>query len=141
MAPSPSGRLNRIGNAYFGRGRYAEAFSCYQKALEYDRKAADTAELIATLGNLGNICAVSGQREQADTYYREVLSLQKRLGDEGGIGGNGIALAPTIWRREIFWIGCAMTPRWPSFIQTLDWSHVRRGHSTMPFGNTNAPCN
>src|SRR5438309_11323059 len=86
MAPSPSGRLNRIGNAYFGRGRYAEAFSCYQKALEYDRKAADAAELIATLGNLGNICAVSGQREQADTYYREVLSLQKRLGDEGGIG-------------------------------------------------------
>ena len=54
--------------------------------------AADTAELIATLGNLGNICGVSGQREQADAYYREVLSLQKRIGDEGGIGATLVNL-------------------------------------------------
>src|SRR5207302_9358852 len=92
MAPSPSGQLNRIGNVYFGQGRYAEAFSCYQKALEYDREAADTAELIATLGNLGNICAVSGPREQADTDYRQVPSLQTRLGDEGGLGATLVNL-------------------------------------------------
>jgi tetratricopeptide (TPR) repeat protein len=42
--------------------------------------------LAATLGNLGNICAVSGRRESAQTYYQEVLELQKILGDEKGIG-------------------------------------------------------
>ena len=42
--------------------------------------------MAATLGNLGNICAVSGRREAARTYYQEVLELQKILGDEKGIG-------------------------------------------------------
>src|SRR5437773_2059464 len=42
--------------------------------------------LLATLGNLGNICAVSGRRDQAQTRYQEVLELQKILGDEQGIG-------------------------------------------------------
>ena len=46
----------------------------------------DHRALSATLGNLGNICAVSGRRESAHNYYQEVLELQKVLGDEKGIG-------------------------------------------------------
>ena len=46
----------------------------------------DHRALSATLGNLGNICAVSGRRESAQSYYQEVLELQKVLGDEKGIG-------------------------------------------------------
>ena len=83
---SSSDRLNQIGNEYFGRGLYTDAYTYYQQALECDRGTGDLRSLVATLGNLGNVCAVSGRREQAQTYYQEVLELQKRHGDERGIG-------------------------------------------------------
>ncbi|MDF2458028.1 MAG: uncharacterized protein K0S79_444 [Nitrospira sp.] len=81
-----SEELNRQGNAHFGRGHYTEAYTCYAKALECDRLTGDQRALAATLGNLGNICAVSGRREAAQNYYQEVLELQKIFGDEKGIG-------------------------------------------------------
>lgn len=81
-----SEELNRQGNEHFGRGHYTEAYTCYAKALECDRLTGDQRALAATLGNLGNICAVSGRREAAHTYYQEVLELQKIFGDEKGIG-------------------------------------------------------
>src|SRR2546427_723558 len=86
MPPSSSDRLNQIGNEYFGRGLYTEAYDYYQQALACDRQSGDRRALVATLGNLGNVCAVSGRREQAQQYYQEVLELQKVLGDERGIG-------------------------------------------------------
>src|SRR5678815_1812804 len=81
-----SEELNRQGNEHFSRGFYTDAYTCYAKALECDRLTGDQRALAATLGNLGNICAVSGRRESAQTYYQEVLELQKILGDEKGIG-------------------------------------------------------
>ena len=60
-----SEELNRQGNEHFGRGHYTEAYTCYAKALECDRLTGDQRALAATLGNLGNICAVSGRREAA----------------------------------------------------------------------------
>jgi Tetratricopeptide repeat. len=81
---SPSAELNRQGNERFSRGDYTQAYVCYAQALECDRVSGDRRSLVATLGNLGNICAVSGRRDQAHTYYQEVLELQKILGDERG---------------------------------------------------------
>ena len=81
-----SEELNRQGNEHFARGHYTDAYVCYAKALECDRLTGDHRALSATLGNLGNICAVSGRRESAQSYYQEVLELQKVLGDEKGIG-------------------------------------------------------
>src|SRR5437667_50178 len=86
MPTSSSDRLNQIGNEYFGRGLYTGAYDYYQQALACDRQSGDRRALVATLGNLGNVCAVSGRREQAQQYYQEVLELQKVLGDERGIG-------------------------------------------------------
>jgi tetratricopeptide (TPR) repeat protein len=86
MPTSLSDRLNQIGNEYFGRGLYTDAFAYYHRALEADRRTGDRRALVATLGNLGNVCAVSGRREQAQLYYQEVLELQKLVGDERGIG-------------------------------------------------------
>ena len=85
MRETQSAQLNRIGNDHFSRGFYTEAFNCYALALESDRKSGDPRALVATLGNLGNICAVSGRREKAQTFYQEVLELQKTLGDHRGI--------------------------------------------------------
>ena len=62
MPSSSSDRLNQIGNEYFGRGLYTDAFTYYQRALECDRESGDLRSLVATLGNLGNVCAVSGRR-------------------------------------------------------------------------------
>lgn len=81
-----SEELNRQGNEHFSRGFYTDAYTCYAKALECDRLTGDQRAMAATLGNLGNICAVSGRREAAQAYYQEVLELQKILGDEKGIG-------------------------------------------------------
>ena len=81
-----SKELNRQGNEHFSRGFYTEAYVCYTKALECDRLTGDRRALVATLGNLGNICAVSGRRDSAQVHYQEVLELQKILGDEKGIG-------------------------------------------------------
>lgn len=86
MLPSTSERLNRKGNEHFARGAYTDAHRCYTQALEHDRVSGDRRALVTTLGNLGNICAVSGRRGQAEMYYKEVLALQKELGDERGIG-------------------------------------------------------
>ena len=86
MREHASAQLNRQGNEHFSRGHYTEAYECYAKALECDRKTGDQRALVATLGNLANICAVSGRRESAQQYYEEVLGLQKMLGDERGIG-------------------------------------------------------
>jgi tetratricopeptide (TPR) repeat protein len=86
MRENASAQLNRQGNEHFSRGHYTEACECYAKALECDRKTGDQRALVATLGNLANICAVSGRRESAQQYYEEVLELQKLLGDERGIG-------------------------------------------------------
>ena len=82
----PSEELNRQGNEHFSRGYYTEAYACYAKALECDRLTGDRRALVTTLGNLGNICAVSGRRDAAHMHYQEVLELQKILGDEKGIG-------------------------------------------------------
>lgn len=81
-----SEELNRQGNEHFSKGYYTEAYTCYAKALECDRLSGDRRALVATLGNLGNICAVSGRRDSAQAHYQEVLELQKILGDEKGIG-------------------------------------------------------
>ncbi len=86
MLPSTSERLNQKGNEHFARGAYTDAHQCYTRALEHDRVSGDRRALVTTLGNLGNICAVSGRRPQAEAYYGEVLELQKELGDERGIG-------------------------------------------------------
>jgi tetratricopeptide (TPR) repeat protein len=86
MLNTTSEQFNRQGNDFFSKGHYTEAYLCYIQALESDRMSGDRRALTATLGNLGNICAVSGRREQAQTYYHEVLELQKIQGDERGIG-------------------------------------------------------
>ena len=82
MLESQSEQLNRQGNEFFSRGDYTEAYRRYVQALERDQASGDRRALVATLGNLGNICAVSGRRSQAQKYYEEVLELQKILGDE-----------------------------------------------------------
>ena len=96
MQTTHSEQLNRQGNDFFSHGHYTEAYVCYAKALDYDRITGDRRALVATLGNLGNICAVSGRREQAQAYYQEVLELQKILGDDRGIGTTLAATFPTI---------------------------------------------
>ena len=86
MIHTSSELLNRQGNEHFARGFYTDAYLCYVQALECDRASGDRRSLVMTLGNLGNICAVSGRGEHAQVYYQEVLELQKILGDERGIG-------------------------------------------------------
>lgn len=92
MRPSHSAHLNQQGNAHFARGFYAEAYQCYAGALDVDRASGDPRALVVTLGNLGNICAVSGQRQQAQRYYRTTLALQKTVGDDRGMSATLVNL-------------------------------------------------
>src|SRR2546427_10218410 len=104
MLGTQSEQLNRQGNEHFSRGHYTEAYVCYAQALECDRLSGDRRALLATLGNLGHICAVSGRREQAQTRYQEGLELQKNLGGEQGNGTPPANLGklradPAAWER------------------------------------------
>ena len=49
MRENASAQLNRLGNEHFSRGHYTEAYECYAKALEHDRKTGDQRALVATL--------------------------------------------------------------------------------------------
>ena len=47
MPSSSSDRFNQIGNEYFGRGLYTDAYTYYQQALECDRGTGDLRALVA----------------------------------------------------------------------------------------------
>jgi len=80
MLGTQSEQLNRQGNEHFSRGHYTEAYVCYAQALECDRLSGARRALLATLGNLGNICPVRGRRERGQARSPGVLALQTILG-------------------------------------------------------------
>ena len=64
---------------FFHRGQLAQAKDAYEQAVTDDRLGDNPRELSASLGNLGNVCALSGDFEMAETCYREVLTIQRLL--------------------------------------------------------------
>ena len=62
---------------FLHRGQLAQARAACEQAVADDRLADNPGALSASLGNLGNVCALSGDLEQAETCYREVLTIQR----------------------------------------------------------------
>ncbi|MBH0189882.1 MAG: tetratricopeptide repeat protein, partial [Nitrospira sp.] len=58
---------------FLHRGQLAQARTAYEQAVADDRLAKDQRALSDSLGNLGNVCALSGELDHAETCYREVL--------------------------------------------------------------------
>lgn len=78
--------LNDEGNRLFQQGRYGEALSYYQRALDLDRRTGNPRDLADTLGNLANVYASIGNEEEALRCYREVLGIHRKLGTRPVIG-------------------------------------------------------
>ncbi|MCE9536407.1 MAG: tetratricopeptide repeat protein, partial [Nitrospirae bacterium] len=52
---------------FLHRGQLAQAKAAYEQAIADDRLANDRRALSDSLGNLGNVCAQSGDLDQAET--------------------------------------------------------------------------
>ena len=62
---------------FLHRGQLAQAKAAYEQAVLDDRLAQDHRALSDSLGNLGNVCALSGDLDRAEACYREVLAIQR----------------------------------------------------------------
>ena len=65
------------GRIFLHRGQLTQAKVAYEQAVADDRLAEDARALSDSLGNLGNVCALSGDLEHAEACYREVLAIQR----------------------------------------------------------------
>ena len=62
---------------FLHRGQLEQAKAAYEQAVVDDRLANDDRALSDSLGNLGNVCALSGDLDRAEACYREVLAIQR----------------------------------------------------------------
>ncbi|GKS58160.1 hypothetical protein YTPLAS18_16870 [Nitrospira sp.] len=70
------------GSIYLHRGDLVQALAWYRKAEASDRAAHDPTALTETLGNLGNVLAMSGAYDDAVGCYRELLVIQRERQDQ-----------------------------------------------------------
>jgi len=61
------------------QGNYAQAISYSEKLLELDRKAGNGWQTAQTLNNLGVLCQVNGQNQEAQKHFQEALNLNQNL--------------------------------------------------------------
>jgi len=67
-------------------GRFQEAKSCAEEALEISRKAGDIASVGRILGLIGDILLVTGRLAEAETQYTEALEAASASGDNATLG-------------------------------------------------------
>src|SRR6478736_1283984 len=104
---------------FLHRGQLAQAKAAYEQAVADDRLAEDDRALSDSLGNLGNVCALSGDLDQAESCYREVLTIQRTERNQHAIAHTLVNLAistsaPTIRKKPApttlkRWICCAIS--------------------------------
>src|SRR5512145_2690944 len=71
---------------FLHRGDLDQARHWYEQAVQAARSAEDGAALADSLGNLGNVYALCGRSEEADSCYRELLVIQRERQDQLAIG-------------------------------------------------------
>lgn len=71
---------------FLHRGQLDQAKACYEHAVQDDRAGQDESALSDSLGNLGNVCAMSGDFDGAELCYREVLVIQRRQQNLSAVG-------------------------------------------------------
>ena len=65
---------------FLHRGQLAQARAAYEQAVSDDRLANDQPALSDSLGNLGNVCALSGDLEHAEAR-NQLLGLFRKFRD------------------------------------------------------------
>ena len=65
------------GRIFLHRGQLTQARAAYEQAVADDRLAKDDRALSDSLGNLGNVCALSSDLDRAEACYKEVLTIQR----------------------------------------------------------------
>ena len=78
--------LNNQAHLYESQGRYTEAESLYQQALELHRRllGEEHPHLTSSLNNLAGVIAQQGDIERAIALWKQSLEISERIGDVGG---------------------------------------------------------
>ncbi|HTP41227.1 MAG TPA: tetratricopeptide repeat protein, partial [Nitrospiria bacterium] len=74
------------GMIFLHRRDFHGARRCFEEALREARPAGEPERLMPVLGNLGNVLAALGEREEARRCYLEILELQRRALDVTTVG-------------------------------------------------------
>ena len=74
------------GMIFLHRRDFHGARRCFEEALREARPAAKPERLMPVLGNLGNVLAALGEKEEARRCYLEILELQRRALDVKTVG-------------------------------------------------------
>ncbi|MEE9233797.1 MAG: tetratricopeptide repeat protein, partial [Nitrospirales bacterium] len=65
------------GHIYMKRGNLSQALRWFTQAVEEAREQHHMESLSAALGNLGNVSALMEEYDDAETCYKEILSIQR----------------------------------------------------------------
>lgn len=74
--------LTILGNMYFMLGRYADAFSCHNKAVTICKESGDSSNLARCLLNLGIASDRCRRFNETVTYYEQALKITRELNQQ-----------------------------------------------------------
>lgn len=74
--------LNSMAGSFFEQKRYAEARKCFIEALPLQEKSKDKHGIATTLSNLGYVCLLEGDYNQADLHLKNALVIVKEIGSK-----------------------------------------------------------
>lgn len=116
----------QAGNALMQAGRYAEAASCYERALKLEPRAA------RTHNNLAVACAEQGLLERALVHYGEALRVDPQFADAHYNCGNALRLlaryaeAVACYDRAL-----ELLPGWPAALLNRGLAYAAQGREAL----------
>ena len=89
LAPSErQDLLEKLGVAWYYRGDWTEAESCFREALLLSKQEKNNFSTAFDLGSLGCIARERGNWDEAERLFRQSLELQEELGDRSGMASS-----------------------------------------------------
>ncbi|MFX1536957.1 MAG: tetratricopeptide repeat protein, partial [Promethearchaeota archaeon] len=73
-------------SVFYTYGFYNDALQYYQQAYEIFQRLGNESGMALQLGNMGNVCRVTGEPQKALDYFQQAYEINERLDNEAGMG-------------------------------------------------------
>ncbi len=74
-----------IGNCFYNKSKYKEAFSWYNKGMDITKKTGDRAGLATTYNNIGLLHYAKGNYQETLRWYEKSVQISEEIGDRAGL--------------------------------------------------------